>query len=96
HHNSVRGVQTVKQTWTALDGIKEMVTINREGPLGHMVRDLKERAIGFLTEMLHVGGYFVAVEDGFFVDSAEFPERNHDGIARDGQGGIAEGTVVER
>ena len=46
--------------------------------------------------MLHVGGYFVAVEDGFFVDSAEFPERNHDGIARDGQGGIAEGTVVER
>ncbi|WP_283603634.1 D-ornithine 4,5-aminomutase subunit OraE [Cutibacterium acnes] len=96
HHNSVRGVQTVKQTWAALDGIKEMVTINREGPLGHMVRDLKERAIGFLTEMLHVGGYFVAVEDGFFVDSAEFPERNHDGIARDGQGGIAEGTVVER
>ncbi|PMW93368.1 hypothetical protein, partial [Pseudomonas sp. MPBC4-3] len=66
------------------------------GPLGHMVRDLKERAIGFLTEMLHVGGYFVAVEDGFFVDSAEFPERNHDSIARDGQGGIAEGTVVER
>ncbi|MCT7411278.1 hypothetical protein N5V59_23705, partial [Escherichia coli] len=42
HHNSVRGVQTVKQTWAALDGIKEMVTINREGPLGHMVRDLKE------------------------------------------------------
>ncbi|GAE68478.1 D-ornithine 4,5-aminomutase [Cutibacterium acnes JCM 18909] len=71
HHNSVRGVQTVKQTWAALDGIKEMVTINREGPLGHMVRDLKERAIGFLTEMLHVGGYFVAVENGFFVDSAD-------------------------
>lgn len=96
HHNSIRGVQTVKQTWAALDGIKDMVTINREGPLGAMVRDLKERAIGFLTEMLHVGGYFAAVEDGFFVDSAEFPERNHDGIARDGQGGIAEGTVVER
>ena len=96
HHNSVRGVQTVKQTWAALDGIKEMVTINRDGPLGDMARDLKERAIGFLTEMLHVGGYFAAVEDGFFVDSAEFPERNHDGIARDGQGGIAEGTVVER
>lgn len=96
HYNSVRGVQTVKQTWAALDGIKELVSINREGPLGAMVRDLKERAIGFLTEMLHAGGYFAAVQEGFFVDSAEFPERNHDGIARDGEGGIAADTVVER
>lgn len=96
HVNSVRGVQTVKQTWSALDGIKEMVTVKRDGPLGSMVRDLKERAIGFLAEILHVGGYFVAVEDGFFVDSAEFPERNHDGIARDGQGGVSAGTVIER
>ncbi|MEA5649869.1 D-ornithine 4,5-aminomutase subunit OraE [Cutibacterium granulosum] len=96
HVNSVRGVQAVKQTWSALDGIKEMVTVKRDGPLGSMVRDLKERAIGFLAEILHVGGYFVAVEDGFFVDSAEFPERNHDGIARDGQGGVSAGTVIER
>ena len=96
HYNSVRGVQTVKQTWAALDGIKELLTLNREGPLGEMVRDLKERAIGFLAEMLHAGGYFAAVEQGFFVDSAEFPERNHDGIARDGEGGIAVGTVIER
>ena len=96
HYNSVRGVQTVKQTWAALDGIKELLTLNREGPLGEMVRDLKERAIGFLAEMLHAGGYFAAVEQGFFVDSAEFPEHNHDGIARDGEGGIAVGTVIER
>ena len=96
HYNSVRGVQTVKQTWAALDGIKELLTLNREGPLGGMVRDLKERAIGFLAEMLHAGGYFAAVEQGFFVDSAEFPERNHDGIARDGEGGISVGTVIER
>lgn len=96
HYNSVRGVQTVKQTWAALDGIKELLSINRDGPLGTMVRNLKERSIGFLTEMLHVGGYFTAVEQGFFVDSAEFPERNHDGIARDGDGGIAADTVVER
>ena len=96
HYNSVRGVQTVKQTWAALDGIKELLTLNREGPLGGMVRDLKERAIGFLAEMLHAGGYFAAVEQGFFVDSAEFPERNHDGIVRDGEGGISVGTVIER
>lgn len=96
HYNSVRGVQTVKQTWAALDGIKDLLTINREGPLGQMVRDLKERAIGFLTEMVAAGGYFAAVEQGFFVDSAQFPERNHDGIARDGDGGVAVDTVVER
>ena len=96
HVNSVRGVQTVKQTWSALDGIKEMVTVKPYCPLRSMVRDLKEKAIGFLAEILHVGGYFVAVEDGFFVDSAEFPERNHDGIARDGQGGVSAGTVIER
>ncbi len=96
HYNSVRGVQTVKQTWAALDGIKQLLTINREGPLGTMVRDIKERAIGFLAEMVHAGGYFAAVEKGFFVDSALFPERNHDGIARDGSGGVAADTVVER
>ncbi len=96
HYNSVRGVQTVKQTWAALDGIKDLLSLNREGPLGEMVRNLKERAIGFLAEMLHAGGYFAAVEQGFFVDSAEFPERNHDGIARDGKGGISVDTIVER
>ncbi len=96
HYNSVRGVQTVKQIWSALDGIKELVSINRDGPLGATVRDIKERAIGFLAEMVHAGGYFAAVENGFFVDSALFPERNHDGIARDGSGGVAAGSVVER
>lgn len=96
HYNSIRGVQTVKQTWAALDGVKELLTINRDGPLGQMVRELKERAIGFLTEMVHAGGYLAAVEEGFFVDSAEFPERNNDGIARAGNGGVAADTVVER
>ncbi|MDR1768395.1 MAG: LuxR family transcriptional regulator, partial [Propionibacteriaceae bacterium] len=96
HYNSVRGVQTVKQLWAGLDGIKELVSINRDGPLGEMVRDLKERAVGFLEEIAAAGGYFAAVDQGFFVDSARFPERNGDGIARDPQGGVAADTVVER
>lgn len=96
HYNSIRGIQTVKQIWAGLDGIKELLTINRDGPLGDIVRDLKERAIGFLAEMLHAGGYYAAVEQGFFVDSAEFPERNSDGIARANDGGIAVDTVVAR
>lgn len=96
HYNNIRGVQTVKQTWAALDGIKELLTLNHEGPLGEMVRDLKERAVAFLEELIEEGGYFAAVEKGFFVDSAKYPQRNGDGIARDGKGGVGAGTLVVR
>jgi D-ornithine 4,5-aminomutase subunit beta len=96
HYNNIRGIQTVKQTWAALDGIKELLSINMNGPLGEMVRDIKERAVAFLEEVLEVGGYFAAVEQGFFVDSAKYPERNGDGIARDGQGGVGAHTIVHR
>lgn len=96
HYNNIRGVQTVKQTWAALDGIKELLSLNMSGPLGEMSRDLKERAVAFLEEVLESGGYFAAVEKGFFVDSGKYPERNDDGIARDGKGGVAAGTLVLR
>ncbi len=96
HYNNIRGVQTVKQTWAALDGIKELVTLNKDGPMGAMVRDIKERAVAFLEEVIESGGYFAAVEMGFFVDSAKYPERNGDGIARDGKGGVAAGTIIQR
>ncbi|RCK78339.1 MAG: D-Ornithine 4,5-aminomutase E subunit [Candidatus Ozemobacter sibiricus] len=96
HYNNIRGIETAKQTLVALDGIQELVKIDRSGPLGEMVRDLKERAICFLEEMLETGGYFAAVEKGFFVDSGRYPERNGDGIARDGKGGVGAGTIVPR
>ncbi|MDR3673641.1 MAG: D-ornithine 4,5-aminomutase subunit OraE [Holophaga sp.] len=96
HNNTIRGVQTVKQTWAALDGIKELVTLNLDGPLGGMVRDLKERAVAFLEEVIETGGYFAAVEKGFFVDSGKYPERNGDGIARDGKGGVGADTIIPR
>ena len=96
HYNNVRGVQTVKQTWAALDGIKELLTLNHEGPLGEMVRDIKVRAVAFLEEILEIGGYFAAVEQGFFVDSGKYPQRNGDGIARDGKGGVAANSIVAR
>lgn len=96
HYNNIRGIQTVKQTWAALDGIKELLSINHEGPLGKMVRDLKIRAVAFLEEVIATGGYFKAVEKGFFVDSAKYPERNGDGIARDGKGGVGVDTIIER
>lgn len=96
HYNNIRGVQTVKQTWAALDGIKELVTLRRDGPMGEMIRDIKERAVAFLEEVIESGGYFAAVEQGFFVDSAKYPERSGDGIARDGKGGVAADSIVPR
>ena len=96
HYNNIRAVQTVKQTWAALDGVKDLLEIKTDGPLGEMARDIKERSIAFLEEVLEVGGYFAAVERGFFVDSAKYPERNGDGIARDGQSGVGANTIVPR
>ena len=96
HYNNIRGIQTVKQTWAGLDGINELVSITRDGPLGDMARDLKERAVCFLEEILEAGGYFAAVEGGFFVDSGEYPDRSGDGIVRDGDGGVGAGTLVSR
>ena len=49
-----------------------------------------------MEEILEVGGYFEAVQQGFFVDSAEYPERSGDGIARKIEGGIGYGFVFER
>jgi D-ornithine 4,5-aminomutase subunit beta len=96
HYNNIRGVQTVKQTWAALDGIKELLEIKTDGHVGEMARDIKERAVAFLEEIIEVGGYFAAVEQGFFVDSGQYPERNGDGIARDGTSGVAADTIVPR
>lgn len=96
HYNNIRGIETAKQTFNALDGIKELLSIKRDGPLGEMVRDIKERAVCFLEEILDNGGYFASVEKGFFVDSAHYPERNGDGIARDSKGGVGSDTIVKR
>jgi len=96
HYNNIRGVQTVKQTWAALDGIKELLTLNHDGPLGEMARDIKVRAVAFLEEIIEEGGYFAAVEQGFFVDSGKYPERNGDGIVRDATTGVGAGTLVRR
>ncbi len=96
HYNNIAGVMTAKQSLTGMDGLREMVKLDREGPLGDKVRELKERAVLFMEEILEVGGFFKAVEQGFFVDSGEYPERNGDGIAREIEGGIGYGFVYER
>lgn len=97
HIYNIEATDTAKQALVGMDGLKEMVEIKRDkGELADKVRELKERAVLFMEEIIEVGGYFKAVEDGFFVDSGYYPERNGDGIFRKINGGVSVGTVYER
>ena len=49
-----------------------------------------------MMEIVEAGGYFEAVEQGFFVDSAKYPARNGDGIARKIKGGVGYGFIFPR
>lgn len=96
HMYNIEACDTAKQSLVGMDGLMEMVELKSEGYLRDKVRELHERAVLYLEELLEVGGYFEAVEKGFFVDSGEYPERNGDGIARQIEGGIGAGTVYKR
>ncbi|MGI9592733.1 MAG: D-ornithine 4,5-aminomutase subunit OraE, partial [Myxococcota bacterium] len=96
HYNNVAGVETARQTLMGLDGLSDLVTLREEGPLREQSREIVERAVLFLEEILEQGGYEQAVAAGQFVDAGYFPERRGDGIARDPQGGVGAGTVVPR
>ena len=97
HYNNVAAVDTAKQSLVGMDGLREMVKVDRESPeLKVRVRELKERAVLFLEAMLEDGGYFAGLEKAYFVDSGEYPETNDDGIARDSRGGVGVGTIVPR
>nr|WP_207643699.1 D-ornithine 4,5-aminomutase subunit OraE [Desnuesiella massiliensis] len=96
HYNNIHAINTAKQALIGMDGLMDMIELKEEGYLRDKVRELKERAVLFLEEILEAGGYFKAVESGFFVDSGEYPERNGDGIARKINGGIASDSIFER
>ena len=96
HHFNVAAVDTAKQSLLGMDGILDMVQLKDEGVLVERKREIIERAVLFLEEILEVGGYFESVARGYFVDSGYYPERNGDGIARDPEGGVAAGTVIPR
>lgn len=96
HIYNIEAVDTAKQALVGMDGLMDMIELKNEGYLRDKARELKERAVLFMEEVLEVGGYFKAVEEGFFVDSGHYPERNGDGIARKVDGGIGAGTVFER
>ena len=95
HYNNLAAVDTAKQALLGMDGIMDMVEIRKDGPLPKAVRELAERAVLYLEEV-HEMGYFRSVEEGMFVDSGLYPERNGDGINRDPMGGVAAGSIVPR
>lgn len=96
HIYNIEACDTAKQTLVGLDGLMEMVSLKDEGPLREQAREIKERACLFMEEIVQTGGYFKAVEEGFFVDSGKYPERNGDGIARKIEGGTGFGFIFER
>ena len=96
HIYNIEACDTAKQTLLGLDGLMDMVELKKDGPLPEKVRELKERAVLFFEEILACGGYFNAVEQGFFVDSGFYPERGGDGICREIAGGVGAGTVFKR
>ena len=96
HYNNVAGVNAARQTLMGIDGLDELVALKQDAPMRERVRELKERAVLFLEEILERGGYYAAVEAGEFVDQGYFPERRGDGIVRDPQGGDGAGSVIPR
>ncbi|MGM0603056.1 MAG: D-ornithine 4,5-aminomutase subunit OraE [Bacillota bacterium] len=96
HYNNIQAVDTAKQVFAALDGLDKLVELKDENYIRNKARELKERAVLFLEEIIESGGYFKAVEEGFFVDSGYYPARNGDGIKRKMNGGIASDSIVPR
>ncbi|MCC0681755.1 cobalamin B12-binding domain-containing protein [Clostridioides sp. ES-S-0005-03] len=96
HIYNIEACDTAKQALVGMDGLMDMIELKDVGELRYKARELKERAVLYMEEIFEVGGYFESVEQGFFVDSGNYPERNGDGISRKIKGGVGEGTVYER
>ena len=96
HYNNVAGVNAARQTLMGLDGLGELLDLRRDGQVGAEAREIKERAVLFLEEIVAAGGYAAALAQGQFVDSGLYPERNGDGIVREPEGGVAAASTIER
>ena len=95
HYHSIQGVTGAKQTLLGLDGLSELVEVKQE-PARSLMRDIIIRSILMMEDIIAAGGYFDALEAGFFVDSGLYPERNGDGIRRHQDGGVGADTVFPR
>lgn len=96
HMYNIEALDTAKQAMAGMDDLMSMIEFKKEGYLTEKVRELQERAVLMLEEILDMGGYFKAVEAGMFVDSGCYPERSGDGIVRKIEGGIGNNTIIKR
>jgi D-ornithine 4,5-aminomutase subunit beta len=96
HVYNIEALDTAKQALIGMDDLLEMVELKDTGYLQDKKREIQERAVLMMEEIVEMGGYFKAVEAGMFVDSGEYPERNGDGIKRSIEKGVGAGTVIER
>ena len=96
HIYNVEALDTAKQALAGMDDLMGMLDFRQDGYLMKTKRELQERAVLMLEEILSMGGYFQAVDQGMFVDSGYYPQRNADGITRKIDGGIGAGTIIKR
>ena len=96
HVYNIEALDTAKQAMMGMDDLLSMLELKKEGYLVEKKREIQERAILMLEEIIEMGGYFKAVEEGMFVDSGLYPERNGDGITRKIDGGIGANSMIKR
>ena len=96
HIYNIEALDTAKQAMIGMDDLLSMVSLKDDGYLQDKKREIQERSVLMMEEIIQMGGYFKAVEAGMFVDSGEYPARNGDGISRDINGGVGAGTVIKR
>ena len=96
HVYNVEALDTAKQAMMGMDDLLSMLELKKDGYLYDKKREIQERAILMMEEIIELGGYFHAVEAGMFVDSGCYPERMGDGIVRHMEGGIGNQTIIKR
>lgn len=96
HVYNVEALDTAKQAMMGMDDLLSMLELKKEGYLYDKKREIQERAVLMMEEIIEQGGYFQAVQEGMFVDSGLYPERMGDGIVRDVNGGIGAQTIIKR
>ena len=96
HVYNIEALDTTKQAMSGMDDLLSMLELKSTGYLYDKKREIQERAILMMEEIIEMGGYFNAVEAGMFVDSGEYPERNGDGIKREIDGGVAADSIIKR
>jgi D-ornithine 4,5-aminomutase subunit beta len=96
HVYNIEALDTAKQAMMGMDDLMSMLEFKKDGYLVETKREIQERAVLMMEEIISMGGYFRAVEEGMFVDSGYYPERMGDGIVRKVDGGIGAHSILKR